>query len=385
MLFRDQRVTETLDINHITQRPATFDQGGSTFRSKTSFDLKILMKRDSKCHDEVFNISRIVKKAYIFVQLDKPIYKPGDAVKFRIISLNNTLQPFRPDNINVRLYNPRGFSVQQRSDLTNVNRLGLFNETFSLPDIAEEGKWSLFIEINTNGASNTTKTFTVQKYTLPFYEFKIHTRPKIGFDEKILTVEVEAVYSFGGFVAGDVSIEATTTASNSVKQIFINNMQSVTFSLADDLHLKTLAEFIIVNVTATFKDHLGLFTQVKTKLVEVYPERACSLDVIVFRNFTEGAAFELNVIGKDFDGNVITDSSSYVEVKFRSSNAECQKAYSTNEFFENSVASFKMTNLTACGENIIVDVKYENCETSFKVNQDDNVVEKLFLRHYPIA
>lgn len=384
MMFREQRVTKTLIGNSNNFVPATFDQGGREFSTNSSFDYKILMKHNDKCHEKVFNISRNVKKSYIFVQLDKPIYKPGDEIKFRIISLNNTLQPFKPDNVNVTLYNPKGAFTQDRDNLKNVNGLGLFNETFFLPDNAEEGKWSIFIRI---GRVNTTKTFTVQKYTLPFYEFKMHTRPKVGLDEKNLLVDIEAVYSFGGFIKGNVNIQVSSISGVISRNALIDNNHCFNLSLENDLGLSHLPDgMVILNVTATFKDHLDLFTHIKTRLIEVYPKKKCDIEIIHLQNYTVGVPYEFNVIVKDFEGNIITKSSSPVQAKFINHKRGCTHNEIRNENIENSVASFRIENPKVCeGENLL-EISFNNkfCQKRYNVlKESGDVLKRLILRSAP--
>lgn len=384
MIFREQRITETLYSDDKNYVPVTFDQGGRAFAAETSFELKVLMKRDQKCHDKVFNISRVVKKSFIFVQLDKPIYKPGDAIKFRIVSLNNTLQPFKPDNVNVTLFDPKGAFTQDRSNLTDVNSLGLFNETFYLPDNAEEGKWSLFIKI---GKVNTTKTIKVQKYTLPFYEFKMHTKPKVGLDERNFLVDVEAVYSFGGFIAGHVSINISSIAGSISRNANIDNLKSFNISLINDLSLTLLpnGRMLVLNVTGTFEDHLGLSKPIKTNTIEVYPSRKCDIEIINLQNYTEGIPYEFDVIVSDFDGNVIINSTTPVNAKFENGNVGCKHQNIEDGFIVNAVSSLKIDNPKVCeGENVLK-VSYANqlCEKSYDVLSDDESLKGLLLRYVP--
>lgn len=383
MMFREQRVTDTLTENSYNNLPMTFDQGGRKFAAEKSFDCKILMKYNNQCHDKVLNIRRIEKKSYIFVQLDKPIYKPGDEIKFRIISLNNTLQPFKPNNVNVTLLDPKGAFAQDRTNLTNVNNLGLFSETFFLPENVDEGKWSILIQI---GRVNTTKSFRVKKYTRPFYEFKMDTQPKITLDDENLVIDVKPVSSFGGFIAGNVKIEVSTSANNSTRNKYIENLESFKFSLKKDLDLSYLpSDFIIVKVTATFKDHLNLFTEIRKSSVKVYHEKACSLEVTNIPRGTEGYPYGFSVTGEYFDGTIITKSSLPVKAEFRSKTKGCQDNKIKSEYFDKSIASFKFMNTKMCSNENIIEISFSNCKKSFNVQNDERIVEKLFLRRLSLT
>lgn len=381
--FRNQSIAESLGRNRHNYRSATFNKVGEGFRTNITFGFKILMKHDNLCHDQVLSVRRIDKKSFIFVQLDKPIYKPGDTIKFRIISLNNTMQPFKPNNVNVTLRNPENAFMQDRTNLKNVNQLGLFNASFILDENAAEGNWSIFIKI---GKVNITKMFAVQKYTLPLYELKVRTKPKIDLKESDLIVDVEAVYSFGGFIPGNATIIVSSITGIVTKNATIDNIHTFKFSLSDELAIGIIRGiFVRLNVTVIFKDYLSLFTYAKTKLVDVYLKKSCKIEVIALQNYTEGIPYTFNAILTDFDGNVIKQSSVAVEAKFGNAKGNCSNHAIKSSNIRNSVASFNVNNPRKCEGQNFIEISYKNklCKATYDVLKTDEALRGITLISSP--
>lgn len=383
LVFRGNRNVEVLIKDAENFISISFEKGGESFKNAILFDLKVLMKHKDQCHDLNFDIKRFIKKVFIFVQTDKAIYKPEDEVRFRVISLNEELKPFKPNNINVTLIDPQGTNLGMRRNLKQVNDLGLFNQSFPLSDSAMEGKWSLFIQV---GKVNTTKTFTVQKYKLPFYEVKIYAKPKVALDELELNVGVEAVYSFGENVPGVVTVEVSnpTYSVKSTKSASITALQNFTFSFASDLGVTSIInDYMPLNVTVNFMDTLNLQTnaQVKIETIQLFPKKTCKIHLVNRDNYTAKIPFTFGVIVEEFEGNIIENSGSMVKASFKDSGSNCKLNHHNENLIINSVASFKLD--TDCGTDNTLIVKYLNCESEFQIRNEDLSSDKLILRYLP--
>lgn len=380
--FRDERKVNFLARDFETFTPIKFKEGGSTFSNKTFFNFKVIMKHDGLCHDLNFNVTRLIKKKFIFVQMDKAIYKPSDDVKFRVITMDENLIPKKDNNINVTLVNPFGNHLGSKTDISEVNKLGLFNETFTLPSNPPEGKWGLFVAV---GKANTTKSFTVQKYTLPFYEMKVYTRPKISIRDIELTVDVEAIYSFGGHVTGDARVTISSPNSCVSKNETIKNRKTFTFSIKDDLKIHTVSNhFMDLNVSVTFTDQMQLKTLNKSVMVNLFPKPICKIHLVNTTNYFEKAPFSFSIMVEDFDGNIVESNTSPVRAKFSNFGTNCQNNVLVDTLIKNSTASFKIQRIGTCGGDNNLHVEYKNCELKVKILNEQEDLNNLILRVSPL-
>lgn len=378
--FREERQFASLMQDAESLTTITFNEGGRNFSTTKLFNFSALIKHDGQCHDLSFKVEPFIKKVFVFVQMDKAVYKPGDDVKFRVITLNDDLVPMKQNNIKVTLVNPLGAHLVTKSDLSDVNELGLFNETFTLPSNPPEGKWGLYVAV---GRANTTKYFTVQNYTLPFYELKVHTRPKVGLDEKDLKVDVEAIYSFGGHVAGEanVTISSPNFDATFIKVAPVENIKTFTFSIEQEFQIRTLPDKIMhLNVSVSFTDHMTLKTVVKSMIVTLYPERTCKIQLLNANDYRENADFSFDIMVEDFDGNVIESDTAPVKVKFANSAVNCQNNVISEKNIEESIASFKIRKHISCGGTNILDVEFKNCKLSVNIDNEREDLRKLVLR-----
>lgn len=336
------------------------------------------MKRNNQCHTHLLNVTLVVKNSFVFVQLDKPIYKPGDAIKFRIILLNSTMQADESKNLNVMLLNPENAIVQSRE---NVNTSGLFKDNFMLPTNAMEGNWTIFIKADN---ANAIKPFPVKKYTLPLYELKVRIKPKIYLMEKDLIVDVEAVYSFGGFIAGNATILVKTSKGIVIitRNAPIKSIYTFSFSLRNDLKIETTPEeFMTLSIEVRFQDHFDLLTTIQTRQVDVYFYKKCKLEVIAPQHYTEGVPYNFDVIILDSYGNAIDENSPEVKAKIFNDHSRCSNQIIERTFVRNSVASFTIKSPRKCEGKNILKVSYLNdlCETFYDVLEVKDELKEIFL------
>jgi len=109
----------------------------------------------------------------IFLQINKPAYKPGDTVRLRIIILNqHNLPNPSTENLKVTLQDPLGIKMNQWPNKNNLRKLkmdknGLLKLQLSLGHELNLGKWKITVDANSN---SLTKEFLVEKYVLQSLE-----------------------------------------------------------------------------------------------------------------------------------------------------------------------------------------------------------------------
>ncbi|XP_036821660.1 alpha-2-macroglobulin-like [Oncorhynchus mykiss] len=137
-----------------------------------------------------------------FVQTDKPIYNPGQTVKFRVITLDTNFSPVN------QLYN-----IVELQDV-HQNRIGQWVKTTSNGNIlqlsyplnseAPVGTYAIVVWI---GEKKIYHRFKVEKYVLPKFEIKMNLNDEISIVQEEYKVEVCATYTYGQPVPGKAEVE----------------------------------------------------------------------------------------------------------------------------------------------------------------------------------
>ncbi|UCD09148.1 MAG: hypothetical protein JSU79_00440, partial [Dehalococcoidales bacterium] len=139
----------------------------------------------------------------VFLETDKPIYKPGQTIHIRAITLNAELKPVQ-ETITIEVLDAKGIKIFRR-ELSTVD-YGLV--TLDLPISSEPnlGVWKLTAVTE---KAKTQLDVRVEEYVLPKYEVKSEL-PKGWFlvDEEISGI-IAAEYSFGKPVKGELKIVAS--------------------------------------------------------------------------------------------------------------------------------------------------------------------------------
>ncbi|NWI65975.1 A2MG protein, partial [Todus mexicanus] len=136
-------------------------------------------------------------ESLVFVQTDKPIYKPGQTVLFRIVSLD---KDFRPLNEVVSM-DPKKNRLYQ---WTNAElKRGLIQLFFNLSSEPMQGTYTVVAQ-KTSGKT-VRHPFSVEEYVLPKFEVTVKMPKVITILDEKLKVTVCGLYTFGKPVTGLVS------------------------------------------------------------------------------------------------------------------------------------------------------------------------------------
>ncbi|XP_041698791.1 complement C3 [Coregonus clupeaformis] len=155
--------------------------------------------RDRLLEETVVLVS--FQSGYVFIQTDKPIYNPGEDVKYRLFVTN--LEAKATNGIvGVGLKSADGTLVKQTKMGLSVN--GLFANQFLLPDIIkEEGTWTLEVNLQSEPNRVFNTSFDVKKHVLPTFEVTLKTRKQyLHVQDKDFKVDLEARYFSGTEVIG---------------------------------------------------------------------------------------------------------------------------------------------------------------------------------------
>uniref|UniRef100_A0A4W5RIV9 Alpha-2-macroglobulin-like 1 n=1 Tax=Hucho hucho TaxID=62062 RepID=A0A4W5RIV9_9TELE len=136
------------------------------------------------------------KKAKIFIrpkryltifQTDKPVYKPGQTVKFRIVSLDASFLSF---NQMVSYSDPNSNRIAQWLNQSTVS--GILDLSHRMSAEATQGSY-IITAWNEKG-EQTSQNFDIKEYVLPKYEVKVHLPQTITILDNQATLRNEIIH-----------------------------------------------------------------------------------------------------------------------------------------------------------------------------------------------
>ncbi|PNJ28667.1 CPAMD8 isoform 4 [Pongo abelii] len=142
--------------------------------------------------------------ASVFIQTDKPVYRPQHRVLISIFTVSPDLRPVN-EKLEAYILDPRGSRMIEWRHLKPFC-CGITNMSFPLSDQPVLGEWFIFVEMQGHAYN---KSFEVQKYVLPKFELLIDPPPYIRDLDTCETGTVRARYTFGKPVAGALTINMT--------------------------------------------------------------------------------------------------------------------------------------------------------------------------------
>ncbi|XP_060269425.1 alpha-2-macroglobulin isoform X5 [Ovis aries] len=142
------------------------------------------------------------EESLVFVQTDKPIYKPEQTVKFRIVLLNESFHPLNELVPLVYIEDPKGNRIAQWQNLEVEN--GLQQLTFPLSSEPFQGSYKVVVQKESGGTAE--HHFTVEEFVLPKFEVQVRMPKTITILEEEVKVSVCGLYTYGKPVPGRVTM-----------------------------------------------------------------------------------------------------------------------------------------------------------------------------------
>ncbi|XP_032763294.1 murinoglobulin-1 [Rattus rattus] len=142
------------------------------------------------------------KASVVFVQTDKPVYKPGQSVKFRVVSMDKSLHPLNELFPLAYIEDPKMNRIMQWQDIKTEN--GLKQLSFSLSAEPIQGPYKIVI-LKQSGVKEE-HSFTVMEFVLPRFGVDVKVPNAISVYDEIINVTACATYTYGKPVPGRVKI-----------------------------------------------------------------------------------------------------------------------------------------------------------------------------------
>nr|XP_034367733.1 pregnancy zone protein-like [Arvicanthis niloticus] len=159
----------------------------------------------------------------VFVQTDKPIYKPGQEVKFRVVSLDIGFRPLKETFPVIYIQNPKRNRIFQWQ---NVHLPGGLQQ-LSLPLSIEPALGTYKVVVEKDSGKKIEHSFEVKEYVLPKFEVQIKMPKTMSFLEEELPVTVCGLYTYGKPVPGLVTIKVCRVYSQYYSNCHGQNTKSI--------------------------------------------------------------------------------------------------------------------------------------------------------------
>ncbi|GAV02802.1 hypothetical protein RvY_13322-2 [Ramazzottius varieornatus] len=325
------------------------DFGNRWGRGSSNRGLRI-QGRDSNGNsftDESYQINIEKKNNLIFIQTDKPLYKLGDSVKFRVIVVDLSLKPARVP-VDIKIYDPQRNLIQQFLQVNQANapadqQAGFFASDVQLASEAPLGSWS--IEVSASEDETQTKSFPVEEYVLPRFDVKLSAPAYIIPIQDSFEVTLTANYTFGEPVKGKAEIRVSGPGKW-VYELRRELKNTRNFTIDDFNGTAKVRVYVrdLVNDTNEFSDWNAisivanvtegttqLERQANTQAVTL-KRQAYKLDIVKSTNtFKPGFPYTIYVTATQHDGRPIPPTTKKMVVKISSSGSAFSSGYFDDE------------------------------------------------------
>ncbi|NXK68024.1 OVOS protein, partial [Sylvietta virens] len=276
----------------------------------------------------------------VFVQTDKPLYKPGQKVMFRVVTLDTQFRP-----VQETVSDPEQNKIFQWLEVTSKHGI----VQLSFPLISEPILGSYQITVEKKSGEKEYQSFRVEEYVLPKFEVTTTGPKAISFFDEEVRVNVCAVYTYGQPVQGNARINVCQQRfySPQCKENRKKTCEGVTGLLGKDgclntvisikkfqLYRRSAMMYASLNVESIVTEN-GTGIQIKAyDYVSVNQEN----DQVLFRNmdtyYKRGIPYHGEITVTSVDGEPVANSTVLLEL-----NGDYLASYTTDR---NGTAAFSI-------------------------------------------
>lgn len=329
------------------------------------------------------------KNFITLIQTDKPIYKPGDKVRFRTLILDHETIPYNYQTITVKIIDGNENVLRTFSE-SKQSKFSMFEESYNLPDEPSLGKWTLSVFVD-DDKQGSNKTFLVKDFTPPPFKVFIETKPRVAFEtyNPKIELEVYAKYPFDTMVQGTANISARTffahnpdvTLTTGNRQVLVESGSTIVqFNLKTDLNIKVLSSNLMVEFTVEFVEVGTGRSVTQTETVEVLASGQHYIKLDRPKSFKPGFSYKNQASVYNIDGAFETNKIDPVRI-FVTYNLKNKKSSSLVEdgFLKNGKVDFVLQPPSdAINLSVAVEFLKEKIEETIKTdgnNKNDGFLQ----------
>ncbi|RUS82883.1 hypothetical protein EGW08_009348 [Elysia chlorotica] len=176
-------------------------------------DYELLLTNATDILHDAVKVTVLDNKFITLVQTDKPMYKPGQTVKFRVMTLLSDMKAKTGQIKSIYVNDPNNFRVKQYLD---VDTEGIATLEFQLGSEAKLGVWTIEVNVDESDSKpeneETLGQFTVKEYVLPRFEVEIEPPPFILASDETVSGQVCGKYTYGKPVSGFLHLDVCWTS-----------------------------------------------------------------------------------------------------------------------------------------------------------------------------
>nr|XP_054383774.1 ovostatin homolog 2 [Pongo abelii] len=162
----------------------------------------LLAKGNTHQISERRSVAVISQEKVTFIQTDKPIYKSGENVQFRIVTLDTEFKPVEELYPLITVQDPQNNQIFQWQNVTSFRNI----TQLSFQLISEPMFGDYWIVVKRNSGKTVTHQFAVKRYVLPKFEVTVNAPQTVTISDDEFQVDVCAKYTFGQPVQGKTQI-----------------------------------------------------------------------------------------------------------------------------------------------------------------------------------
>lgn len=287
-------------VSRRTGKSISFEVGNI---SKGEYKVSIQSKDEGIHFNEEIDLVYDGKTESIFIMLDKPVYKPGDLLKFRIIVVDVNTRPVADiKTVNVTLSDANGNSIR-RWPFGKLQH-GVFESRVQLASSPTLGQWSFTVIA---GRSKASKSLELREYVLPKYHVKVYPTRALLVAEKRILLTVETAYTSGKPLEGTLTVDLfVDDASKRRPDYFttkrIEGQTTVEFFLNNELEVESDSDVTYVFARAYVTE---TFTNRTESILESIPVHRYPNTISVVKSdplFSPGSLYSLQLVVQDHNG-----------------------------------------------------------------------------------
>jgi len=295
--------------------------------SRNFFNLTMILHRNETinkqtrqlCMSKTLHEIQAEKKYFhTFIQTDKPIYKPGDDVRFRVIFVDRDLVPLHINNIHVNISDSHNRVIQKFVD-PGKGYSGVFSSQFHISDNTALGIWTIRVAIDKKFHWTDSKTFAVQKVVLPPFDAYIAGSKTHLLTGGILNLSFYAKYSFGDFVKGNAKLIIENLDDRKI--VFTKEYSRLTeatkqeIKVQDDLNALTITR-LEYKATIIFTEPESTISANKSILFSVMADKYDKVIANYPAKYGPGLPFGVKASVYDWQDKLILKSHERVNIKY---------------------------------------------------------------------
>ncbi|XP_009892448.1 PREDICTED: ovostatin-like [Charadrius vociferus] len=198
----------------------------------------------------------------VFIQTDKPIYKPGQKVMFRVVTLDSQFRPVQETYPRIIIEDPEQNKIFQWLEVASKHGI----VQLSFPLIPEPILGSYHITVEKKSGEKEYQFFTVEEYVLPKFEVTTSVPKRISFFDEEVRVNVCALYTYGQPVQGNAQINVCQQRfySPRCEQKQKENCKAVTGPLGKDGCLNTV---VSIKTFQLYRSYARMYTSLNVESI----------------------------------------------------------------------------------------------------------------------